>query len=102
MKHIRRTDVNAKAKWLEAYPLRSISGIEFRQSTLRKLVLASDAGFCFMTSLLVRDRQSLERFDDTPRGIWTSAVYFTNVLKQRCESARCDDAAGRFGGKMTP
>jgi hypothetical protein len=55
-----------------------------------------------MTSLLVRDRQSLERFDDTPRGLWTSAVYFTNVLKQRCESARCDDAAGRFGGKMTP
>jgi hypothetical protein len=80
LKHIRRTDVNAKAKWWKL-TIEIHFGIEFRQSTLRKLVLASDAGFCFMTSLLVRDRQSLERFDDTPRGLWTSAVYFTNVLK---------------------
>ena len=30
--------------------------------------------------------------------LFENAVYFTDVLKQRCEPARCDDAAGRFGG----
>lgn len=78
LERVRRSDAGADAEWVESQTSswRFTPAGEFEQSTLRKLVLASDSGLLH-DDIAVRDRQALERPPhDNFTGLMSSLLLF--------------------------